>query len=322
MDRRYWQWWGAAIGLVTGVADAFLLAALGVDLGTGETLAVGGYFGLSFAVLGFLLGRLAQARERERHDARTIERQLEELEASQRRVVESEKLAAIGRLAAGIAHEVRNPLGVIRASASMVQDGFGPDDEPYRACQFIVDEIDRLNGLITSLLTFARPAEPRLQTVSIEKLLDRALQLAAPEIEKRRIDVRRETSGPVPEIMADPDLVSQILLDLLHNAVEAQGDRGRIEIRVASDPTGIRVDMADDGPGVPDENLDRLFEPFFTTKSSGTGLGLAMAQRIARAHGGELECASAAAAELGVSGACFRLRLLTGGPRGSVERAA
>ena len=222
---RRWDLWGALAGLAVGVADTWLLSAQGVEMrsaGRDATLLVGATFTSSLAILGFLSGSLLRARARARADGATIKRQLEALEVSQRVAFENEKLAAIGRLAAGIAHEVRNPLGVIRASASMIQESFQAGDESHRACQFICEEIDRLDGLITALLQFARPSELRVQSVALDKVIDSALQLADDDLRQREIEViGRQTLGSLPEVQADPDLLAQLLLGLVTNAAEA-----------------------------------------------------------------------------------------------------
>src|SRR5262245_61499090 len=195
-------WWGLGLGIATGVGDVAFGLWLGLDFRMAErdvTLPVAAFLASGYAALGFCVGYLLDARARARRDADTIRAQLRALEESQRRAAQNEKLAAIGRLAAGVAHEVRNPLGVIRASAAMLQEGFEPGEEPHRACRFICEETDRLNGLITSLLGFARPTEPRLQTLSIEKVLDRALALGAGELERRRVGVARRVAPGLPE---------------------------------------------------------------------------------------------------------------------------
>jgi two-component system sensor histidine kinase HydH len=310
------RWWGAAIGAVGGLLDTALFLWLGVDFSLGGrdwTVPIAAFLSGNFAVLCFLIGHFMDARAQARSDAETIARQMRELAASQRVAAQNEKLAAIGRLAAGVAHEVRNPLGVIRASASMVQESFDPDDEAHRACRFICEESDRLNALIAALLTFARPTEPRRAAVDVEKALERALQIAAPELERRRIEVRRESLGTIPPAFADPDLLAQAVLDLLTNAVEAVADGGRVALRVEARAQALGVEVADDGPGVAEADRDQLFEPFFTTKASGTGLGLAMTQRIAQAHGGEVGYVPGRGAGPGGRGACFRLRLPVAG---------
>ncbi len=315
---RRWDLWGALAGLALGAIDTWLLSAQGVDMrvaGRDATLLVGATFSSSLVIFGFLSGSLLRARGRARADAATIEGQLEALETSRRAAFENEKLAAIGRLAAGIAHEVRNPLGVIRASASMVQEGFQPGDESHRACQFIREEIDRLDGLITALLQFARPSELRVQSVALDKVIDRALQLADDDLRQREIEVfGREALASLPEVQADPDLIAQVLLGLVTNAAEALERGGRIELRGERDAGEVCLSVADSGPGIAPEDAARVFEPFFTTKPKGTGLGLAMAARIAAAHCGRLELLEGSGAGASGAGACLRLHLPIDGP--------
>ena len=310
--RRRWGLIGLLAGVIMGLGDMALFAFLGVEMrigGRDVVLGVMGLFIATYGVLGWVMGRLIEARKRAAADARTITAQLHALAASQHALLQSEKLAAIGRLAAGVAHEVRNPLGVIRASASMLEEGPGLDDDARRACSFIREEIDRLNGLITSLLAFARPTEPRLSPVALDAVIERALRLAAPEVDRRAIALVRETPPALPAVRADADLLAQVLLGLLVNATEAVAEHGRIIVRANAESAAVVVEVADDGPGVAAGNAEQVFEPFFTTKASGTGLGLAMALRIAHAHGGTLELAPGRGAGASGTGACFRLRL-------------
>jgi signal transduction histidine kinase len=317
MDRvRRWDLVGALAGAALGIADYALLAAPSEGFLASREAVMAGFIS-SLALLGFFAGRLAMARARARRDAAVIQDQLSALERAQRRLLEQEKLAAIGRLAAEVAHGVRNPLGVIRASATMVQEGFGPDDDPYRACGFICEEIDRLNALTTSLLTFARPTEPKLASVSLEKLVDRALHLAGEEIHARRLVVQREALPGLEDVRADPDLLAQVLLGLLVNAAQAVRPEGRLLVRVGGGAECVWVEVADDGPGVSSQSATQIFEPFYTTKASGSGLGLATAIRIVEAHAGTLESLSGRGAGAGGAGACFRMSL----PRQAAEGA-
>jgi two-component system sensor histidine kinase HydH len=309
---RPWHWIGAAGGFAATLGDFALISAVGVEMRVGgrdATLGVLAFLALTYATLGYLLGRLAQERQRARRDADVIEAQLRALERTQRALVQQEKLAAVGRVAAGIAHEVRNPLGVIRASASMVQESFSADEDPHRACQFICQEIDRLNSLITSLLTLSRPTELRRQPVSVEKVVERALSLADDELRRRRISLERAFEPAVPEISADPDLVCQVVYGLVSNASQALGEGGRIVVRTGGTQDAVRVEVADSGAGVAPELAEHVFEPFFTTRASGTGLGLPIAERIAQAHRGTLELVAGAGAGPEGRGACFRLEL-------------
>jgi two-component system sensor histidine kinase HydH len=323
--KRRWSIWGLVAGALMGLGDLTAFLALGLEMrvaGRGVLTEVMILFMVTYGVLGFVIGKLMEARAQARADARTIELQLRALEASRRVALQNEKLAAIGRLAAGIAHEVRNPLGVIRASASMVQEHFSPGEEAHRACEFIREEIDRLNSLITSLLTFSRPAELRLQSVLIEQVIDRALQLTNEELQRRGITVVRERENTSLTVTADPDLIAQVIFGLVINAAEAIGEQGSVILRTLSEHEHVIVEVVDTGPGVSPADAERIFEPFFTTKASGTGLGLPMAARIIRAHGGLIEVAPREGAGKGGVGARFRVRLPIAGPAELQEQAA
>jgi len=323
--KRCWSIWGLFAGALMGMGDLTAFLALGLEMrlaGRSVLTEVMILFMVTYGVLGFVIGKLMEARAQARADARTIESQLHALETSQRAALQNEKLAAIGRLAAGIAHEVRNPLGVIRASASMVREHFSPEEEAHRACEFIREEIDRLNSLITSLLTFSRPAELRLQPVMIEQVIDRALQLTNDELQRRSIIVAREGEGATPLVMADPDLIAQVLLGLLLNAAEAIGEHGTVIVRTMKEREYVTVEVVDSGPGVAPADAEHIFEPFFTTKASGTGLGLPMAARIVRAHGGLIEVVPGPEEERDGAGARFRVRLPISGPVTLQEQAA
>jgi two-component system sensor histidine kinase HydH len=323
--KRRWSIWGLFAGALMGMGDLTTFLTLGLEMrlaGRSVMTEVMILFMMTYGVLGFVIGKLMEARAQAREDARTIESQLHALEASQRVALQNEKLAAIGRLVAGIAHEVRNPLGVIRASASMVREHFSPSDEAYRACEFIREEIDRLNGLITSLLTFSRPAELRLQPVAIEQVIDKALQLTSDEFQRRGITVARESDGASQTVTADPDLIAQVVFGLLVNAAEAIGEQGLVIVRTTNNPQEVQVEVVDTGPGVLPNEAEQIFEPFFTTKPSGTGLGLPMAARIVRAHGGLIEVVPPPDTKVQDAGARFRVRLPIAGPTMSREQAA
>jgi two-component system sensor histidine kinase HydH len=301
MNKR-WDLLGGAIGLGVACFDLWMFGMFGLELGWLFARPVGwavlGGFTAGYAAAGFVIGRLVIARSR-------IRAQMRALEENRARLVQSEKLAALGRLAAGIAHEVRNPLGVIRASASMVEEGLPIGGDDQRACAFIKEEIDRLDGLIGALLAFARPAKMSLGTVLLPRLFERAAELARKD---GSIEVDPRVEGSVPELRADGDLLTQLLFGLFVNAAEAGAKH--VSVRARKERAGVAIDVADDGPGIDTENVERVLEPFFTTKASGTGLGLAMAARIVEAHGGTIEVRGKH--ERG--GACFVIHLPAEGP--------
>ncbi len=300
--KRAPAWTGFAIGFAIGAFDYALFRALGVDMrlaGRPVTLEVCALFAGSYAVLGFLGGRLVEAR-------RTIAGQLAALEASQARALENEKLAAIGRLAAGVAHEVRNPLGVIRSAASVLVEGTPATDPRARAGTFIVEEVDRLDRLVRALLDYSRRLQIVPRPVDLARVAGGAVALGGEALGRRRVAV--ESDGR-PIAAGDPDLLTQVLLGLLVNAAQATSEDGRVEVRLAAEAGDVTAEVADDGPGIAPEIRDHLFEPFHTTKPGGTGLGLAMAARVVQAHGGRIEVPEGRGAGAGGAGACFRIRL-------------
>lgn len=310
-DRAaHWRWWGAVAGLLTGLFDALLMSALGVRFevnGWDATLPVGVYFGLSFAALGFLLGTVAAGRRRDRQAAALIQAQMETINAARTRLAQSEKLAALGQLAAAIAHEVRNPLAVIRSAAQGLGESAPADDEEARrSSSFITAEIDRLNNVITSLLAFARPPQLHPRPVPVQELFERALLLAREDLEAKQVRLRRTAPAALPTVHADPDLMSQVLLGLLANAAEAMPPGGELTLEGSAADGRVEIAVADSGPGVPPELRSRIFDPFFTTRPRGTGLGLAIARQIVEAHGGRIEVGERAG-----GGARFVLRLPT-----------
>ncbi|MCA9606212.1 MAG: hypothetical protein KC619_11485 [Myxococcales bacterium] len=315
---RRWDLVGFVVGFAVAAFDLGTFVFAGVDLGAltahplGWVVLVG--FVVGYGLFGFVCGRLYLARQRAKADAARIEAQLVALEESRARLLSSEKLAALGRLAAGIAHEVRNPLGVIRASASMVQEAFDDGTDDHRACELITDEIDRLDGLIGALLAFAKPARMALAATALDPVLARAATLA-----KEAKDVAVEPAiEPGWTVRADPDLLTQLLLGVFVNAAEAGASR--VAVRGRRRDGAIELEVADDGPGIAEADEPRVFEPFFTTKDTGTGLGLSMAARIVEAHGGAIEVVRGRGLRDG-EGACFSIRLPVEGPAVVTEAA-
>jgi signal transduction histidine kinase len=301
------RWWGVLGGLVGGVLDTALLSMLGIALTINDSDArpfVAVYFGISFAVLGYLFGSLVESQRRERRATALLQTQTEAITAARTRLAQSEKLAALGQLAATVAHEVRNPLGVMRSAAQTLRETLPEDGEGGQMSAFIIAEIDRLANVVNSLLVYARPLQPALRAVSVDELMDRALLLARADLSARRIDVRRNDARHLPPLQADSDLLSQVLLGLLANAAEAMPSGGAITLDATADAAVMTLRVSDVGPGVPADLRARVFEPFFTTRPRGTGLGLAIARQIVEAHGGHIEVGDARG-----GGACFAITL-------------
>lgn len=228
-----------------------------------------------------------------------------------------DRLAALGELSAGVAHEIRNPLTGIANCAQVLQEGMEEGDSRQRFLRIILDEAARLNRIVEGLLRYARPNRPELRESSIEEVVHNAIELVRPETEEGGIRLTLKVSGRIPRIFVDPGQIEQVLLNLLRNAAEAMPSGGETSVAIsmvrrrphrrrspgrrATDRLRVRaggavgplqrfvqIRVSDSGHGIPREMLSRVFHPFFTTRSRGTGLGLSLAQSIVKEHGGFL----------------------------------
>jgi two-component system sensor histidine kinase HydH len=301
------RYWGLGAGVLAGIFDTVLLSSLGVSFAVngwdGRPL-IAAYFGSSFAVLGYLIGALTESQRRERRSNAVVQAQTELIAAARARLAQSEKLAALGQLAATVAHEVRNPLGVMRSAAQTLSETLPTEHHAAQASTFIITEIDRLANVVNSLLAFARPLQLDARPVRVAELFDRAVLLVRDELEAKRVRVDRHLGTALPAVQVDPDLLSQVLIGLLANAVEAVPAGGAIALDAYASDGAVQVSVADSGPGIAEEVRARIFEPFFTTRPRGTGLGLAIARQIVEAHGGRIEVGTASG-----GGARFTLTL-------------
>jgi len=244
-------------------------------------------------------------RERSRQLSET-NRNLREAEAQVRR---SERLAALGQLTAGLAHELRNPLGTIKGSADMLERNL-PEGDPVarELAGFISSEVDRTNSLVSRFLDFARPLQLRLAVADLAELLRQAAGAAARDAEAQ--GVRVEVRTPPILFDFDAELLERVFVNLIVNAVQASapGSKVTVESRVAGEDAVVEV--ADHGCGIEPDKLESIFNPFFTTKPSGTGLGLAIVSKIVSEHGGKIEVES-----ISRGGSTFRVRLPRVGAR-------
>lgn len=223
-----------------------------------------------------------------------------ELGESRARAARHEKLASLGTLAAGVAHEIRNPLTAINVRLHSLKKDLAANSSELEDALVIGHEIQRLERIVQEFLQFARPADPKLLTVSADSLLARMQALLGPQLEKTSIRLNLES---VPDIWVrvDPHQIEQVLINLIQNAAESMAGGGTISLHarrgVARLPDRARsvviIEVSDPGSGIPPEVQQRMFDPFFTTKEEGTGLGLAIAARIVEKHGGTLHCRSA-----------------------------
>lgn len=221
-------------------------------------------------------------------------RDLQEIETLEEKVKRSERLASLGQMAAGIAHEIRNPLGSIKGLAQYFARKFEQEPEEQKYAEAIIGESDRLNRVIRDLLNFARPQEPTYQSCDVMEIINHALALVKADLEAKQIAVERTGEASVPTFDADPDLLAQALMNLFLNAIEAMNESGRLSIRCRYHESNqkVEIEITDNGTGIPPSDLPKVFDPFFTSKKGGTGLGLALVLRIIENHGGSIDVRS------------------------------
>jgi len=221
-----------------------------------------------------------------------------DLKATQLQLIEAAKLESVGRLAAGVAHEVKNPLMTLTMVAdylAQVVPAGEPDAAPM--LQDMRDAIQRANRVIGELLEFSRPGDLTLAPEDFGTIVDRALSLVKLEVRRHHIDVVRQLSEALPALLMDKNKIEQVLVNVFMNAIQAMPEGGTLTIRTLATAAGgdgsaaLTAEIDDTGPGIPEAHLTKIFDPFFTTKPAGqgTGLGLCVAQQIVRLHGGTLK---------------------------------
>jgi signal transduction histidine kinase len=209
------------------------------------------------------------------------------------KLVEAERLAAVGELAASVAHEIKNPLAGIRGACEIMSDLL-PSDDPRRELSTEVHrQIDRLDRTLRDLLLFSRPPATRLEPSDLHGAIEHVLAVLLRDAQTRGVAVVRRYSVTMPEVPLDAQQMEQVFFNVLLNAFQAMGFAGTVTITTEADEREVRVRIRDTGPGISKENADRIFKPFFTTRSKGTGLGLAIVRNIISAHGGRIVAGTA-----------------------------
>jgi len=220
-------------------------------------------------------------------------KQFQELKETKDQLVQSEKLAALGTMAAGIAHEIKNPLTSLQLFSQMMAERF--DDHEFREkfTQIVPPEIERLNKIVNELVSFAKPSKLIMEPAQVNDILDKTIRLSEISFKKLNVKVIKEF-GPVPAVMCDQQKLMQIFLNLIMNGAQSMASGGTLTVRTYFDDINknVCIDIKDTGHGITEENLKKIFAPFFTTKEGGTGLGLAITKRIVEEHKGEIKIKS------------------------------
>lgn len=266
-----------------------------------------GYLGLRvmfFFLAAMVVNRFSQQSRHQTQLYRELAERLAEtnrrLEQAQAEARRSERLAALGQLSAGLAHEIRNPLGVIKGSAEMLTQKLQASEElPRELAGYISTEVNRLSSLVTEFLDFARPLHAQVAPANLTNLLDRVIDIVSSRWKGKPVRVERKYPAGLPMVPLDESLCEQAFLNLVQNGFEAMEEEGgvlRVEVRLARQEgrDGAFVMISDSGPGVPKELLEEIFNPFVTTKKTGVGLGLSIVSKIIDGHHGTIHVENAA----------------------------
>lgn len=219
-------------------------------------------------------------------------RDLTEVRALEKELQRTERLAALGKMAAGVAHELRNPLSSIKGLAVLLKQKFSPHSKEAETAEVLVREVERLNRSIGEMLDFAKPAQLNRQPTSIIDFIQKTLSLVEVDTRSFGITLRLENEDDLPEVAIDQDKLQQVLLNLFLNAIEAMPKGGELVVRINQKNQKLVIVIEDSGVGIAADDLGKVFDPYFTTKSDGTGLGLALSSKIMEEHDGDIEIAS------------------------------
>jgi two-component system sensor histidine kinase HydH len=215
---------------------------------------------------------------------------LSEVRALRKEIARSQRLASVGRLAAGVSHEIRNPLSSIKGFATYFKERYYDVPENQQISNLMIQEVDRLNRVVGQLHEFARPITVLKKSIQIKAFLKDSLKLIERQASEANISIKTDFDSDVDEILIDPDRINQVLLNLYLNAIDSMNNGGSLTVMLAKSPkkNGIEIKVSDTGKGITEGDLSHVFDPYFTTKASGTGLGLAIVHNIMEAHGGEI----------------------------------
>lgn len=303
----FFGWWG---GLLTAVCTALCYFPhihqwhdVDHDYALNQYAELGSFF-----LVGIATGLLA---DREQRRTRELEQKSAELERANRnleesvdRVTQADRLASVGQLAAGLAHEMRHPLASIDGAVNVLANPQSPEDLQEEFRGILRKECRRLGGLLTELLHFATPRTPNLQRISVEACVQEVVMLARSSITTPGVEIQILVPDDLPLVECDEEQMRQVLMNLVMNGVQATPVGGRVTVRARLEGPNLALVVSDNGAGVPENLKDRIFDPFFTTRESGTGLGLAVVQQIVKQHGGTIEVGGHAP-----GGASFTVRI-------------
>jgi two-component system sensor histidine kinase HydH len=293
-------WFGVRGGLLTAVAAAMAYAPhINHMWGHNAPYAASQYAELViFPSAGLLIGLLADTQRKltsqYQRAAASLETANRELRESHDQLKRADRLSALGEIAAGLAHEIRNPLAGIKGALEIVQSRVNAGTPEAEFSGIAATEVARLDSLVGEFLAYARPRDPEFRTARLSDVIEHVVLLLRPEAERAGIRITHGDAARLPDLRMDPEQIQQVVFNVALNGIQAGPPGSELLIRTSYEQGWATVEIVDRGPGVAAEHRHRLFDPFFTTKTHGTGLGLAVSQRIMAAHGGRIEISVAA----------------------------
>ena len=218
-----------------------------------------------------------------------IEKRAQERLKLKEKLSRAEHLSTLGEMVAGISHEIRNPLGIIKSSSELLKKKMAGYDPSNTIPDIIIEESVRLNNIITDFLNFAKPRIPNMIACNVEDILEKNINFLASHIEQEGYRVEKHYDPNIPEITADSDMLYQAFLNILINAMQAMPEGGKIRVAIQSTDNTVKIFFEDEGEGIPQDLMGKIWDPFFTTKAKGTGLGLGIVKNIIESHSGNVQ---------------------------------
>ncbi len=237
-------------------------------------------------------------------------------ELHRREMSRAEHLATLGELAAGLAHEIRNPLAGIAGVVDVMGKELPPDSPSRAVMGDVQKEVIHIQNILNDLLSYSRPRSPNFHPADLNTTIEQAVQLARQQVLTKPVQILFQTNPALPKVLHDPALIQQVTLNLLLNGIQAISGEGRVEVHASLESGFATIQVNDTGRGIPSEALGKLFKPFFTTRREGTGLGLSLAHSIVQSHGGKIDVANAPQ-----KGAQFKIWLPVGGPQNDKQNS-
>lgn len=244
---------------------------------------------LTALIIGFLASKDRKQRDKLESASRELSAAYEKLQDTFEQLRRADRLAALGELSAGIAHEIRNPLGSIKGSVEILENEIPPDHPKREFVRILEEETARLNSIVAQFLKFARPPRPSAEPTDMAHLIAETLILVQKEAQQGSVDLRQDLEKDIPQIRVDQNQMRQVLLNLLLNGIQSMPNGGVLLIRSFRLDNQLVIEVKDEGSGISqDLELDQIFDPFFTTKPQGTGLGLSISHQLIENHNGKL----------------------------------